>query len=61
MSTKIDCESGELNVVGHIAKYNTPFNIDDVSTLINYLLTGSHHGATIDDLSELIDVLLGGQ
>ena len=61
MSTKIDCESGELNVVGHIAKYNAPFNIDDVSTLIDYLLTGSHPGATIDDLSELIDTLLGGQ
>lgn len=58
MSTRIDCEGGELNVVGHLAKYNAAFNIDDVATLIDYLLKGTHPTATIDDLSELIDILL---
>jgi len=53
-----DCETGELNVVGHLAKYNAPFTIDDVTTTIDYLLKGSHSGLTIDDVTALIDALL---
>ena len=30
-STPIDCESGVLNVVGHLAKFNSRFTIDDVT------------------------------
>ena len=56
--TSIDCESGELNVVGHLAKYNAPFTIDDVTTTIDYLLKGTYQVLKIDDVTELIDVLL---
>ncbi len=59
MSTRIDCESGNINVVGHMAKYNAAFTIDDVATVIDYLLEGSHPTLTIDDVALLIDTLLG--
>lgn len=57
-SVAIPCESGYLNVVGHVAKYNAPFTIDDVTTTIDALLTGSHANLTISDVTDIIDVLL---
>ena len=60
MSTQINCESGELNVIGHLAKYNAPFNIDDVTMTIDDLLNGTHPVLTIDDVTLLIDALLSG-
>jgi hypothetical protein len=61
VSTPIDCESGQLRVVGHLARYNSRFTIDDVTTAIDWLLTGDKTGLTIEDVTELIDVLLIGQ
>ena len=49
---------GQLNVVGHLAKYNAPFGIDDVTTCIEYLLKGSYQNLTIDDVTGLINYLL---
>ncbi len=57
-STPIDCESGVLNVVGHLAKFNSRFTIDDVTATIDSLLNGSHPVLNIDDVTELIDYLL---
>jgi hypothetical protein len=58
VSTPIDCESGQFQVVGHLARYNSQFTIDDVTTAIDWLLTGEKPGVTIEDVTELIDVLL---
>lgn len=55
----IHCEAGQLTVTGNLAKYNAPFSIDDVTTLINYLLSGTHQGQiSIDDVTALINYLL---
>lgn len=51
--------SGQLQVIGHLAKYNAPFTIEDVTTVIDYLLEGSKPGLTINDVTDLIDNLLG--
>ena len=59
ITSQVNCDSGSLNVVGHMAKYNSAFTIDDVATVIDYLLEGSHPALTIDDVALLIDVLLG--
>ena len=58
VSTPIECENGQLTVVGHLARYNTPFTINDVTTAIDWLLTGEKPGLTIGDITDLIDVLL---
>jgi len=58
ISTQIMCESGELNVIGHLAKYNAPFNIDDVTMTVDYMLHGTYPSLTIDDLTSLIDAML---
>jgi len=58
MMKPIDCEVGHLNVIGHLAKFNAPFTIDDAAVAIDYLLNGSHPNIVIDDIAELIDALL---
>ena len=58
MSTEIPCESNYLNVVGHLAKYGAPFTIDDVTSTIDNMLSGSYPTLTINDVTELIDALL---
>ena len=60
-STRIQCESSQLNVVGHLAKYGAPFNIDDVTMTIDMLLNNTHPVLIIDDVTELIDVLLSAK
>ncbi len=60
MSTAVECPAGELNVIGHFAKYNEPFNIVDVTTAIDYLLDDSQSAVTISDITSLIDALLEG-
>ena len=60
-STRIECESNKLNVVGHLAKYGAPFNIDDVTVTIDRLLNGTHPVFNIDDVTELIDILLSAK
>ena len=49
---------GKLQVIGHLAKYNAPFTIDDVTATIDYLLSGNKPGLNIDDLTMLIDKML---
>ena len=49
---------GKLQVIGHLAKYNAPFSIDDVTTVIDYLLAGNKPGLNIEDVTLLIDQLL---
>lgn len=61
MSTEIPCESNYLNVVGHLAKYGAPFTIDDVTSTIDNMLSGSYPALTINDVTELIDALLTAQ
>jgi hypothetical protein len=58
IATRIYCESKTLNVVGHLAKYGAPFTINDVTTAIDWLLTGEKTDLTIGDVTDLIDVLL---
>ena len=58
MATFTNNDGGQLNVVGHVAKYNAPFTIDDVTTCIQYLLEGRYDILKIDDVTELITVLL---
>ena len=50
--------SGQLEVVGHLAKYNAPFDISDVTVLIDEILTGAHPTLDISDITVLIDYLL---
>lgn len=56
--TAINCDCGQLNVIGHCAKYNAPFTIEDITHAIDYLLDGTHPGLTINDVTSLIDALL---
>ena len=58
VSSPVDCESGQLNVVGHLARYNSPFTIDDVTTAVDWLLNGVKPSVTIEDVTDLIDALL---
>ena len=51
-------QGGQLNVVGHLAKYNAPFSIDDVTTSIQYLINGTYQNLNIDDVTGLINHLL---
>ena len=56
--TLIDCEGGQLNIIGNMAKCNEPFTITDVTQCIDYLLNGTHPGLSINDLTVLTDALL---
>lgn len=58
--TPIISSEGKLVVVGHMAKYNEAFDIDDVTTVISYVLGERHNGVTldIDDITALIDYIL---
>ncbi len=58
VSSPVDCESGQLNVVGHLARYNSSFTIDDVTTAVDWLLNGDKPSVTIEDVTDLIDALL---
>ena len=55
---KVDCESATLNVVGHLAKFNAPFTINDVTATIDRLLSGDNANLSINDVTTLIDYLL---
>ena len=53
--------SGQLQVIGHLAKFNAPFTIEDVTITIDYLLAGNKPGLSINDVTDLIDYLLTAQ
>ena len=54
-------EAGKLMVLGHLAKYNEPFNVGDVSTVISYLLADSKPNLNMGDVAILIEHLLNGE
>ena len=58
--TPVATSDGKLVVVGHMAKFNEAFDIDDVATVINYVLGESHKGTMvdIDDVSALINFIM---
>lgn len=56
--TKVMETQEKLNVVGHLAKFNEPFTINDVTRTINYLLEGSKPVLSIADVTKLINYLL---
>ena len=58
--TPVATSDGNLVVVGHMAKFNEAFDIDDVATVINYVLGESHKGTMvdIDDVSALINYIM---
>ena len=58
ITTFTNNQGGKLNVIGHLAKYDAPFNIDDVTTCIQDLLGGARQNLSIDDVTDLINYLL---
>ena len=56
----VDTATGKLTVLGKFAKYNSRFTIDDVTTVIDLLLTGTPTSTPLDisDVTMLIDHLL---
>ena len=58
---QIDCGSLTLNVIGHLAKLNAPFTIDDATLSIDYLLDGTHPNLTIEDVVLFLDTMLAGE
>lgn len=58
--TPVATSQGKLVVVGHMAKFDGAFDIDDVTTVVNYALGASHKGVPvdIDDITALINLIL---
>lgn len=56
--TNIANASGQLTVVGKIAKYGQPFTPTDVTTVINYLLGNDYPQLTVSDATQLINYVL---
>jgi hypothetical protein len=56
----VDTATGKLTVLGKFAKYNSRFTIDDVTTVIDLLLTSTPTSTPLDisDVTMLIDHLL---
>ena len=50
--------TGKLQVVGHLAKYDEPFNISDVTAAISYVLKGTYPNLDISDVTHLISHVL---
>ncbi len=50
----------QLVVVGNVAKFNAPFDVTDVTTLISYVLNDSNNEVTLDitDVTNLISFVL---
>ena len=53
--------TGQLTVVGHLAKYNATFDIEDIAIIIDEVLTGTHPTLDISDVTKLIDYVLTGE
>ena len=49
---------GELYIAGRLAKFNSPFNMDDLTDLINILVFGNNTQFRMDDLTSLINYLV---
>ncbi len=50
--------TGQLLVVGKVAKYNSPFSISDVITMVNIILNDSNSPLSISDATEMINYIL---
>lgn len=60
--TAVDCNAGQLRVVGRLAKYNAEFDINDVTYLIDLVLGNAgpnEMDIDINDVTGLIDYILG--
>ena len=57
---QVEAAQSQLTVTGKFAKFNGGFTIDDVTTVIDWLLRGKPNNVNlvIDDLTMLIDLLL---
>lgn len=60
MAIRLNCESSQLEVVGKAAKYGEPFQVEDVVTLIDYVLSGEKAGLDITDVVYVIEHVLEG-
>ena len=60
LATQVNCEAQNLYVVGHVAKYGSSFQVDDVVTLIDYVLSGEKNNVDIQDVIKVIDSVLTG-
>ena len=49
---------GQLVVVGHLAKYNAPFTVTDVTTLITDIINGTYPTLTVTDVTMLIEYII---
>ena len=57
--TAVDAATtGQLTVVGHVAKYNAPFNISDVIWMVNATLNSETEVLNISDITNLISYIL---
>ena len=60
MSTQVNCEAQDLYVVGHVAKYGSSFQVDDVVSLIDYVLSGEKNNVDVLDVTKVIECVLTG-
>ena len=60
MSTQVNCEAQDLYVVGHVAKYGSSFQVDDVVSLIDYVLSGEKNNVDVQDVTKVIECVLTG-
>lgn len=60
IATQVNCEALPLYVTGHVAKYGTSFQVDDVVTLIDYVLSGEKNNVDVQDVIKVIDSVLTG-
>ena len=60
LATEVNCESRNLYVVGHVAKYGSSFQVDDVVSLIDYILSGEKNNVDVQDVIKVIDCVLTG-
>lgn len=49
---------GQLQVVGHVAKYNAPFTVSDVTEIVNRMTNDDNTPLTITDATMLINYIL---
>lgn len=60
LAKPVNCDAGRLTVVGHVAKYGSSFQIDDVVTLIDYVLSGNKTNVDVYDVTKVINYVLTG-
>ena len=56
--TAANCPTALGRIVGHLAKFNGVYGLDDLTVVIDYLLAGTYPILKLDDVTAVIDVLL---